>query len=225
MAVSHFQNVIWKVTVIFSIVLIGPSGRQMLSRTNKTNRQIKQTVCSNNTSYEYVCMAVGCGRKLTKVKLPQGSGCVSLAARSRLLGKTLFFLKKWAIPGLFFIYFRLFKQTPQILQQIFANNYPSSFQCWDSNPRPSRPEPHPITTRPGLPPIIFICLLGHFTSFPSLSKILSQRWHNTHDYYEGLSILAVPIRYQLDPQNTYSIFKQLHPDVGSSKQIKYLGCS
>ena len=29
-----------------------------------------------------------------------------------------FFLKKWANPGLFFVYFRLFKQTLQILQQI-----------------------------------------------------------------------------------------------------------
>ena len=29
-----------------------------------------------------------------------------------------FFLKKWANPGLFFIYFRLFKQTLKILQQI-----------------------------------------------------------------------------------------------------------
>ena len=29
-----------------------------------------------------------------------------------------FFLKKWANPGLFFIYFRIFKHTLQILQQI-----------------------------------------------------------------------------------------------------------
>ena len=118
MAVSHFQNVIWKVTVIFSIVFIGPSGRQMLSRTNKTDRQIKQSVCSNNTRYEYVCMAVGCGRKLTKVKLPQGSGCVSLAARSRLLGKTLFFLKKMGHPRPLFHLFSSFQTTLLFLQQI-----------------------------------------------------------------------------------------------------------
>ena len=29
-----------------------------------------------------------------------------------------FFKKKWANPGLFFVYFRLFKQTLQFLQQI-----------------------------------------------------------------------------------------------------------
>ena len=33
-----------------------------------------------------------------------------------------FFLKKWAIHGLFFIYFRLFKQTLQFLQQIYVEN-------------------------------------------------------------------------------------------------------
>ena len=33
----------------------------------------------------------------------------------------MFFLK-WAIPGLFLIYFRLFKQTLQLLQQIHVIN-------------------------------------------------------------------------------------------------------
>ena len=32
------------------------------------------------------------------------------------------FLKKWAIPGPFFVYFRLFKQTLQFLQQIYVKN-------------------------------------------------------------------------------------------------------
>ena len=32
------------------------------------------------------------------------------------------FLIKWAIPGLFFIYFCLFKQTLQFLQQIYVKN-------------------------------------------------------------------------------------------------------
>ena len=32
------------------------------------------------------------------------------------------FLKKWAIPGLFFVYLRLFKQTLQFLQQISMKN-------------------------------------------------------------------------------------------------------
>ena len=32
------------------------------------------------------------------------------------------FFKKWANPGLFFVYFRLFKQTLQFLQQINVKN-------------------------------------------------------------------------------------------------------
>ena len=31
-------------------------------------------------------------------------------------------LKKWSILGLFFVYFRLFKQTLQFLQQIYVKN-------------------------------------------------------------------------------------------------------
>ena len=34
----------------------------------------------------------------------------------------MFFLKKWTIPGLFFIYFRLLSETMQILQQINLKN-------------------------------------------------------------------------------------------------------
>ena len=38
--------------------------------------------------------------------------------------RRLLFFKKWANPGLFFIYFRLFKGTLQILQQIGMRKYP-----------------------------------------------------------------------------------------------------
>ena len=57
---------------------------------------------------------------------------------------------KWAIPGLFFIYFCLFKQTLHLLQQIYVGKCASSIPHWDSNPQPSEPEFPPITTRPGL---------------------------------------------------------------------------
>ena len=61
-----------------------------------------------------------------------------------------------AILGLFFVYFRLFhKQTITFLQPINLKKCPSSKRCWDSNPRPSEHESHPITTRPGLPPTTF----------------------------------------------------------------------
>ena len=65
--------------------------------------------------------------------------------------KRTFFLK-CANPGLFFIYFRLFKHTLQFLQQINVKKYPSSIRYWDSNPRPFGRESPSITTRPGLPP-------------------------------------------------------------------------
>ena len=62
--------------------------------------------------------------------------------------------KKWAIPGLFFIYFRLFVHKLQILQQINVKKCPSSKQCRDSNSRPLEYESPPITTTPGLQPLV-----------------------------------------------------------------------
>ena len=59
---------------------------------------------------------------------------------------------KWANPGLFFIYFCLFKLTFQILQQIGMQKCSSSIQCRDSNSQPLEHESPAITTRPGLPP-------------------------------------------------------------------------
>ena len=56
-------------------------------------------------------------------------------------------LIKWAIPGLFFVYFCLFKQT---LHTNICEKCPSSIWCWDSNPGPWQHESPPISTRPGL---------------------------------------------------------------------------
>ena len=44
------------------------------------------------------------------------------------------FLKKWANPGLYFIYFHLFKHTLQFLQQINVKKCPYSIWYRDSNP-------------------------------------------------------------------------------------------
>ena len=58
-------------------------------------------------------------------------------------------------PATFLFIFGLFKQTSlQFLQQIYVKKCPSSIQCWDLNPQPSGHESVPITTRPGLPPIL-----------------------------------------------------------------------
>ena len=58
---------------------------------------------------------------------------------------------KWAILGVFSIYFRPFKQTLQFLQQIYVK----IFMTIQYTAQPLEPLEHkspPITTRPGLPP-------------------------------------------------------------------------
>ena len=63
------------------------------------------------------------------------------------------FLKKWANPGLFFVYFRFFQTN---IVTVFTTNKcekcPSSIRCRDSNSQPSDYKSSPLTTRPGLPP-------------------------------------------------------------------------
>ena len=61
--------------------------------------------------------------------------------------------KKWANPGLFFIYFRSFKKNivrTFTTDQCEKMSCPSSIRRRDSNSRPSEHEPPHITTRPGL---------------------------------------------------------------------------
>ena len=60
------------------------------------------------------------------------------------------FLKKWAILGLFFVYFCLFWTNITILTSNKCEKCPSSIWCWDSNLQPSEHESPPITTRPGV---------------------------------------------------------------------------
>ena len=64
----------------------------------------------------------------------------------------LFVFLNWAKPGLFFIYFRLFKHTLQFLQQINVKKCPSSIRCRDLNSQPLYHESPLISTRPGSRP-------------------------------------------------------------------------
>ena len=73
-------------------------------------------------------------------------------------------LNKWANPSLFFIYFRLFKHTLQILQHV--KKCPSIIRCQDLNSRSLEHDSPPITTGPGLPPISLIRSL-HLNKYPS----------------------------------------------------------
>ena len=67
-----------------------------------------------------------------------------------------YFFKKWANPGLFFIYFWSFQTNINTIFTIQCEKMscPSSIRCRDSNPHPPDHESSPITTRPGLPPLV-----------------------------------------------------------------------
>ena len=80
----------------------------------------------------------------------------TLSASQLQVGKgiiSLKFFKKWANPGLFFVYFQSF-QTNMITifttDQCEKMSCPSSIWRRDSNTQPSECQPPPITTRPGL---------------------------------------------------------------------------
>ena len=92
-------------------------------------------------------------------------------------GVFLFFVfyKKWANPASFSFYFKLFKHT---LQFFTTNKYvrkcSSSIWCQDSNSRPLKHESPPITTRPGLIFIEFLCFDG-FNNLIGCSKYLDNQ--------------------------------------------------
>ena len=65
----------------------------------------------------------------------------------------VFFFKKMGLPRPLFVYFCLFNQTLQFLQQMEVKKWHSNW-CWESNPRPSEHESPPKTTRPRLPPLV-----------------------------------------------------------------------
>ena len=71
-----------------------------------------------------------------------------------ILNLLVFFLKKWANPGIFCIYFCLFKTHIIIFTTNKCEECPSSIWCRDSNSRPLYHESPSITTRPGLPPFV-----------------------------------------------------------------------
>ena len=49
---------------------------------------------------------------------------------------------------------------------IICKKCPSNLWCWESNPLPSTRQPHPVTTRPGLPPNMFkVTTLKYFLLF------------------------------------------------------------
>ena len=77
--------------------------------------------------------------------------CVSDNDFQRQIKRVISFFE-WDILGVFFVYFGLFKQTLQFLQQINMKNCPSSIRYLDSSSQRLECQSPPITTRSGLPP-------------------------------------------------------------------------
>ena len=78
----------------------------------------------------------------------------------------------------FSVYFRFF----QTINTIFTTNQcekmtkcSSSLQCRDSNPRPSKNESSPITTRPGLPPLGPILFAFNFVKIDGCANLEIRR--------------------------------------------------
>ena len=67
-------------------------------------------------------------------------------------------LYKMGKPWPLFVYFRLFKQTLQFLLEINVKKCPSSIWRRDLSSKPSDNESPPLTTRPGLMPLIKLFL-------------------------------------------------------------------
>ena len=97
---------------------------------------------------------------------------VSLSSSCETSSTRFVFFFKWPILGLFFVYFRLYKQILQFLQQIYVK------KCYVHQVCGARSQTHhnlqhtcpPITTRPGLPPDM-VCLHGKVISKRPISGI------------------------------------------------------
>ena len=102
--------------------------------------------------------------------------------------RSVFFWKNGPSSASFFVLYCLFKTKITILTTNICEKmlWPSSIRCQDSNPRPSEHESPPITTWPGLPPIVvsFTCMapdrLYHDDLLPHLPSLslgtLAREW-------------------------------------------------
>ena len=90
----------------------------------------------------------------------------------------------WAILGIFFVYFHIFKQKCQFIQQINVKNvHPVYLWCWDSNSRHLEHESPPITTRPGLLPLGTKSLWYLLHESPTISSGISTYYHLSTGFF------------------------------------------
>ena len=126
---------------------------------------------------------------LTNIFVPtvQKRGAAVLNARK---ARSDFFYKKWANPGLFFLYLLVFfKQTLLFLQQINVKKCPSSKWHRDLNPRPLEHESSPMTTRPELPPnqvILFVLSLFKNGTSPASFCLFSVFTNNHYPFHNNI---------------------------------------
>ena len=73
---------------------------------------------------------------------------------------------KWAIPGLFFVYFRSFQTNFTIFTTNKCEKCPSSIRRRESNPQPLERESLPITTR-WLPPSAYLKVILRKSKIPT----------------------------------------------------------
>ena len=136
-------------------------------------------------------------------KIKDSSNYLSGSSSSCYIWNAFFFFKKWANPGLFFVYFRSFSNKHNtILQQINVKKCSSSIQRKDSNPQPLERESPPITTRPGLPhfdeknpyPILPLAALFLFPFwFPNKRKRKTNRLLYLPSRHRGKFVKGTPL--------------------------------
>ena len=83
---------------------------------------------------------------LLRLAFPWNQGEVYRKKVDITYGNGAHFLKKWANPGLFFIYFHFSNTHYKFYNKQVCEKCVSSIRCWDSNSRPLEHESPPITT-------------------------------------------------------------------------------
>ena len=111
-------------------------------------------------------------------------------------------------PGLIFVYFRLFKQTLQFLQQIIEKNVHPVFGAGIWTHDLSEHESPPITTRPGFPSSYLLVRYNSPIPKPNSarSRFLLRQWRHqiffpTHSLSLSLSLSKVERTSSKSAQN------------------------
>ena len=123
----------------------------------------------------------------------------------------IYFLKKWAILGNFFVQFGPMSNKRCKFYIKFLCKYPSSLWCQESNSRPSEYESPPSTTRPGLAPYLWVPSFQPIKTSTCLNSFPSTRIRCTAVpglYYTSLVIYSMQQIIVVDGTRSPYIFGQ-----------------